>query len=179
MNIWHDIDENRIKKNDFIACIEIPKGSKNKYEMDKETGLLILDRILYTSTHYPANYGFIPKTLSDDGDPLDVLVICSEVISSMALVRCSPIGVISMLDDGMVDHKIIAIPYKDPMWNMYQHISELPPHIMDEMTHFLNVYKQLEYKTTTVLEVREREFAEIVIEQDNKQYHEKFDKKVK
>ena len=94
-------------------------------------------------------------------------------------MRCYPIGVISMLDDGMVDHKIIAIPYKDPMWNMYQHISELPPHIMDEMTHFLNVYKQLEYKTTTVLEVREREFAEIVIEQDNKQYHEKFDKKVK
>ena len=179
MNIWHDISKERIASTDFIATIEISKGSKKKYELDKETGLIILDRILYTSTHYPANYGFIPKTLSDDGDPLDVLVICSEVISSMALVRCYPIGVISMLDDGMVDHKIIAIPYKDPMWNMYQHISELPPHIMDEMTHFLNVYKQLEYKTTTVLEVREREFAEIVIEQDNKQYHEKFDKKVK
>ena len=88
MNIWHDINESRIKKDDFIACIEIPKGSKNKYELDKETGLLILDRTLYTSTHYPANYGFIPRTLSDDNDPLDVLVICSEVISPLTLVRC-------------------------------------------------------------------------------------------
>lgn len=106
MNIWHDINESRIKKDDFIACIEIPKGSKNKYELDKETGLLILDRTLYTSTHYPANYGFIPRTLSDDNDPLDVLVICSEVISPLTLVRCYPIGVISMIDDGMVDHKV-------------------------------------------------------------------------
>lgn len=179
MNIWHDINESRIKKDDFIACIEIPKGSKNKYELDKETGLLILDRTLYTSTHYPANYGFIPRTLSDDNDPLDVLVICSEVISPLTLVRCYPIGVISMIDDGMVDHKVIAIPFKDPMWNTYGHIGELPPHIMDEMTHFLNVYKQLEYKTTTVLEVKERDFAEIVIEQNIKQYHEKFDKKDK
>ena len=138
MNIWHDINESRIKKDDFIACIEIPKGSKNKYELDKETGLLILDRTLYTSTHYPANYGFIPRTLSDDNDPLDVLVICSEVISPLTLVRCYPIGVISMIDDGMVDHKVIAIPFKDPMWNTYDHIGELPPHIMDEMTHFLN-----------------------------------------
>ena len=88
MNIWHDCNPDRIKKDDFLACIEIPKGSKNKYEMDKETGLLILDRILYTSTHYPANYGFLPRTYSDDGDPLDVFVLCSEVISSMSLVRC-------------------------------------------------------------------------------------------
>ncbi len=179
MNIWHDINESRIKKDDFVAYIEIPKGSKNKYELDKETGLLILDRILYTSTHYPANYGFIPHTLSDDGDPLDVLVICSETISPMTLVRCYPIGVISMIDDGLVDHKVIAIPFKDPMWNTYEHIGELPPHIMDEMTHFLNVYKQLEYKNTTVLEVKERDFAEIVVEQNIKQYHEKFDKKKK
>ena len=125
MNIWHSMSPKRINADDFVAVIEIPKGGRQKYELDKETGLIILDRILYTSTHYPANYGFIPKTLSDDGDPLDVLVICSEVISSMALVRCYPIGVISMLDDGMVDHKIIAIPYKEPMWNMYQHISDI------------------------------------------------------
>lgn len=177
MNIWHDIEESRIKKDDFIAVIEIPKGSKNKYEMDKATGLLILDRILYTSTHYPANYGFIPRTYSDDNDPLDVLVLCSEVISSMSLVRCYPIGVISMLDEGMVDHKVIAIPFKDPMWNMYQHIIELPPHIMEEMKHFLHVYKQLEYKETTVLEVGDRAFAEIIIEQNIIQYAEKYGKK--
>ena len=176
MNSWHDIDPNRIKKDDFIACIEIPKGSKSKYEMDKETGLIILDRILYTSTHYPANYGFIPKTYSDDNDPLDVLVICSEVLSSLSLVRSYPIGVISMLDEGMVDHKILAIPFKDPMWNSYQHVGELPPHIMEEMTHFLNVYKQLEYKTTTVLEVKERDVAEIIIQQNIEQYHKKFGK---
>ena len=97
-NIWHDINPKRIAPEDFIAVIEIPKGSKRKYELDKETGLMILDRILYTSTHYPANYGFIPRTYGDDGDPLDVVVICSEEIDSMTLVRCYPIGVIMMKD---------------------------------------------------------------------------------
>ncbi|MEG1613041.1 MAG: inorganic diphosphatase [Clostridia bacterium] len=176
MTIWHDIAAERIKKDDFIAVIEIPKGSKNKYEMDKETGCLILDRILYTSTHYPANYGFIPRTYSDDKDPLDVLVLCSETIAPMSLVRCYPIGVITMQDEGMVDHKIIAIPFRDPMWNSYNHIIELPPHIMEEMTHFLNVYKQLEYKTTTVLEVRDRSYAELVIEDNMNQYEAKYGK---
>ena len=90
MNIWHDIDPTRIKPNDFYAIIEIPSGSKNKYEMDKETGLLKLDRVLYTSTHYPANYGFIPRTYAEDDDPLDVLVLCSEPIAPMTLVRCYP-----------------------------------------------------------------------------------------
>ena len=170
MNIWHDVDASRIKKDDFIAVIEIPKGSKNKYEMDKETGLLRLDRILYTSTHYPANYGFIPHTYSDDNDPLDVFVLCSEVIAPMSLVRCYPIGAISMQDEGMVDHKIIAIPVRDPMWNTYQHIVELPPHIMDEMRHFLNVYKQLEYKNTTALDIFDRESAENIIQSNIDNY---------
>ena len=91
-NIWHDISPDRIQPEDFVAVIEIPKGSKKKYELDKETGLIILDRVLYTSTHYPANYGFIPRTYGDDGDPLDVLVVCSESIDPMTLVRCYPIG---------------------------------------------------------------------------------------
>ena len=108
-NIWHDINPKRIAPEDFIAVIEIPKGSKRKYELDKETGLMILDRILYTSTHYPANYGFIPRTYGDDGDPLDVVVICSEEIDSMTLVRCYPIGVIMMKDGGKLDEKIISI----------------------------------------------------------------------
>ena len=111
MNIWHDISKERISSTDFIATIEISKGSKKKYELDKETGLIILDRILYTSTHYPANYGFIPRTLGDDKDPLDVLVICSEEIEPMSLVRCYPIGVMYMRDNGDMDEKIIAIPY--------------------------------------------------------------------
>ena len=110
MNIWHDIAPSRVKPEDFWAVIEIEKGSKNKYELDKETGMLRLDRILYTSTHYPANYGFIPRTWAEDGDPLDVLVLCSESIRPLSLVRCFPIGVISMEDGGSQDEKIIAIP---------------------------------------------------------------------
>ena len=145
-NIWHDINPKRIAPEDFIAVIEIPKGSKRKYELDKETGLMILDRILYTSTHYPANYGFIPRTYGDDGDPLDVVVICSEEIDSMTLVRCYPIGVIMMKDGGKLDEKIISIPFNDPNYNEYKDISELPVHIFDEMRHFFSVYKSLEGK---------------------------------
>ena len=107
-NIWHSISPDRIQPEDFIAIIEIEKGSKRKYELDKETGLLVLDRVLYTSTHYPANYGFIPRTYADDKDPLDVLVLCSEAIDPLVMVRCYPIGDISMVDDNMNDEKIIA-----------------------------------------------------------------------
>lgn len=114
MNIWHDIDASRITENRFETLIEIPKGSKTKYELDKETGLLRLDRVLYTSTVYPANYGFIPHTLADDGDPLDVLVLCNESIFPMTLVTCMPIGVIKMVDGDELDEKIIAVPVNDP-----------------------------------------------------------------
>ena len=150
MNIWHDISPKRITPEDFIAVIEISKGSKKKYELDKETGLLILDRILYTSTHYPANYGFIPRTFADDGDPLDVLVLCSEELLPLSLVRCYPIGVISMIDNGKYDEKIIAIPFSDPTYNGYRNIEELPAHVFDEMGHFFSVYKALEGKQTDV-----------------------------
>ena len=108
MNIWHDINPSRITKDNFIACIEIAAGSKNKYELDKETGMLKLDRILFTATHYPANYGFIPRTYSEDRDPLDVLVICSEAIIPMTLVECKPIGVIKMIDQGSSELSIIV-----------------------------------------------------------------------
>lgn len=150
MNIWHDISKERITSTDFVATIEISKGSKKKYELDKETGLIILDRILYTSTHYPANYGFIPRTLGDDKDPLDVLVICSEEIEPMSLVRCYPIGVMYMLDNGDKDEKIIAIPYNDPMYNYYSDIEQLPQHVFQEIQHFFSVYKDLENKETDV-----------------------------
>ena len=150
MSIWHDIREDRIFPTDFIAVIEISKGSKKKYELDKETGLIILDRILYTSTHYPANYGFIPRTYGDDKDPLDVLVLCSEPLEPMTLVRCYPIGGMKMIDNGMGDEKIIAIPYNDPTYQMYTEIRELPPHLLEEMKHFFQVYKELEGKQTEV-----------------------------
>lgn len=180
MNIWHDINPARITPSDFIGVIEIPKGYKQKYELDKETGLLILDRILYTSTHYPANYGFIPRTLSDDGDPLDVLVLCSESLEPLSMVRCYPIGVITMLDNGANDEKIIAIPVGDPTYNNYKDITKLPVHIFDEMRHFFSVYKQLENKQTAVNEVANSEKAlEIVaycIENYNKKYGSKVSK---
>jgi inorganic pyrophosphatase len=150
MNIWHDIEPNRITKDNFYAVIEISKGSKLKYELDKKTGLLRLDRVLYTSTHYPANYGFIPRSYAEDGDPLDVLVLCSEAILPMSLVRCYPIGMISMTDKGERDDKIIAVPWGDPTYNLNRDISELPKHIFDEMSHFFKVYKELENKTTAV-----------------------------
>ena len=157
MNIWHDINPERITPEDFISVIEIPKGSKNKYEVDNKTGMLILARILYTSTHYPANYGFIPRTYADDGDPLDVLVLCSEAVSSMSLVRCYPIGHITMIDDGAEDIKVVAVPFKEPTWNCYQDITDLPPHIIAEIKHFFGVYKQLEGKTMKVLEMYSRD----------------------
>lgn len=163
MNIWHDINPNRIKSEDFMSVIEISKGSKNKYELDKETGLLVMDRILYTSTHYPANYGFIPRTFADDGDPLDVLVMCTEPIVPLATVRCYPIGVICMTDQGDMDYKIIAIPFQDPTWNIYTDITELPPHVMQEITHFFNVYKALEHKDTNILEIMGRKRAVDII----------------
>lgn len=159
MNIWHDIDSKRITPDDFVAVIEIPKGSKKKYELDKETGLIILDRVLHTSTIYPANYGFIPRSFGDDGDPLDVLVLCTESLEPLSLVRCYPIGYISMLDDGRNDEKIIAIPFGDPDYNQYKDISELPKHVFDEMLHFFNVYKALEDKETVAKEVNNRESA--------------------
>ncbi len=164
MNIWHDMNPKRIKPDDFVAVIEIPKGSKKKYEMDKETGLIILDRILHTSTHYPANYGFIPRTYGDDGDPLDVLVLCSEELEPMTLVRCYPIGAIIMMDGGKRDEKIIAIPFSDPNYNTTNDISELPDHIFDEMRHFFTVYKMLEGKETVVDDVVDHKTATEIVE---------------
>ena len=165
MNIWKDISRERIKPNDFVACIEIEQGSKNKYELDKETGLIILDRVLYTSTHYPMNYGFIPLTYCGDHDPLDVFVLCSQPIEKMSLVRCFPIGVVYMRDRDERDEKIIAIPFGDPQYNGYRDISELPTHIVEELRHFLTVYKQLENKKVEILETCGREEAENCIEE--------------
>ncbi len=159
MNIWKEIDEKRIAPDDFIAFIEIEKGCKVKYELDKETGLIIMDRVLYTATHYPMNYGFIPKTYCDDKDPLDVFVLCSESIKMNSLVRCYPIGVVSMLDRGEHDEKIIAIPFADPSYNCYRDINALPKHIFDELMHFLTVYKQLENKKVNIGKLGGREDA--------------------
>ena len=174
MNIWHDMDPKQITPTDFSAVIEIPKRSSCKYELDKFTGLLRLDRVLYTSTHYPANYGFIPRTYADDGDPLDVLVLCSESLDPLTMVRCYPIGYISMLDGGKNDEKIIAIPFSDPTYNEYKDLSELPAHIFDEMAHFFSVYKALEGKDAVAGDVNNRNAAVNVIANAMDRYVECF-----
>ena len=176
MNIWHDLDSKRVSKDSFIACIEISKGSKKKYELDKETGLIILDRILYTSTHYPANYGFIPKTYSGDNDPLDVLVLCQETLEPMSLVKCRPIGVVLMIDGGEVDEKIIAVVENDPVMNVYKDISDLPSHMLEEMQHFFRVYKQLEGKSTYIEKVESVESSKKIIEDSIENYKKTFNK---
>ncbi|MBO5420400.1 MAG: inorganic diphosphatase [Clostridia bacterium] len=173
-NIWHDISPKRINPDDFMMVVEIPKGSKKKYELDKETGFLMLDRILHTSTHYPANYGFIPRTYGDDEDPLDVLLICSQALEPLTLVRAYPIGVISMMDNGRDDEKIIAVAYNDPNYNNYTNIDQLPKHIFDEMRHFFSVYKNLENKETAVEEVSDREAAIKVIDDAINRYIDNF-----
>ena len=150
MNIWHHIDPATITPDNFYALIEIPKGSQCKYELDKATGLIKLDRVLYTSTHYPQNYGFIPRTYADDRDPLDVLVITSAPVYPMTLIQAYPIGVMRMVDGGDMDDKVIAVPFIDPTYSNIKTLEDLPAHIFDEIVHFFSVYKQLEGKTTAV-----------------------------
>lgn len=177
MNIWHDISPEKIKPDNFSALIEIQKGSNCKYELDKETGILRLDRMLYTSTHYPQNYGFIPRTFADDGDPLDVLVICSVPIQPMTLIQVYPIGNMRMIDGGKLDDKIIAIPFSDPNYNYIKNFSELPRHIFDEIMHFFTVYKQLENKKTDVQSLFDRDKAVEIIKDAVKCYEDTFGKR--
>ena len=174
MNIWHDISQSRIKPEKFVACIEISKGSKKKYELDKETGMIILDRILFTSTHYPANYGFIPRTYAGDNDPLDVLVLCQEDIEPLSILECFPFGVMKMIDSDEINEKIIVIPCHDPSLTQYKNINELPQHLLTEMGHFFEVYKSLEGKKTYILDIEGPEEAKKIIEQCIKTCEEKF-----
>lgn len=176
MNIWHNIDPSLITPEDFSALIEIPMGSRCKYELDKATGLIRLDRVLYTSTHYPQNYGFIPRTYADDGDPLDVLVITSSPVYPMTLIRAYPIGVMRMIDNGDMDDKIIAIPFSDPTYSGIKTVDGLPPHIFDEIVHFFSVYKQLEGKTTAVDSLLGATDAKKIITDAIRDYNEKFGK---
>ena len=178
MNPWHDISKSRVTPERFVAVIEIPKGSKKKYELDKETGLIKLDRILFTSTHYPSNYGFIPKTYADDNDPLDVLVLCSETLDPLTMVECYPIGVVKMVDNHEVDEKIIAIPFRDPVYSGYRDVSTLPQHILTEISHFFEVYKALEHSETSVQMTVDREKALEIIEGSLARYEEIFPEKV-
>ena len=164
--------EEDVKPSLFKAVIEIPKGSKTKYELDKETGLIKLDRVLFTSTHYPHNYGFIPLTYCDDGDPLDVLVLCSEVLYPLTALTVRPIGVLEMVDGGKRDSKIIGVSVDDPFYNCYHDTNELPKHIFDEIKNFFDVYKKLEGTTLLTGEVEGAEKAKKVIERCIQLYKE-------
>lgn len=175
MNIHELIDKKDITPYLFYTIVEISKGSKNKYELDKKTGLLRLDRILFTSTHYPANYGFIPRTYSSDDDPLDVLILTNEEIVPNALVKCKPIGVIKMIDNGQIDEKIIAVCTSDPFYNGFKDIKELPNHIFEEIKHFFEVYKTLENKMTFVGSIQSHEQAEEIVRKSILAYEAKFE----
>lgn len=176
MNIWHDIEKSRIKPDDFMAFIEIGKGNKVKYELDKETGLIAFDRLLHTSMVYPANYGFIPRTLGGDGDPLDVLVLTSEPLMSGCLVEARPIGMIVMVDDGEQDEKIIAVAKADPFFTNVKCMDDLPKHTFDEMVHFFKRYKELQNKVTEIKGVEGIESALKTINESLVNYTAEYDR---
>lgn len=176
---WHDIDPGQKIDSFFYAVTEIPKGSKNKYELDKATGLLKADRVLFSSVVYPANYGLIPQTYCDDNDPLDVLILGQEPIHPLCVVRCKAIGLISMKDEKGQDDKIIAVHADDPAYADYNDISALPPHVIKELHRFFEDYKILEDKEVTVGDLRGRVDAINVIKSAIKLYQEKKDEILK
>jgi inorganic pyrophosphatase len=164
-NPWHGVSAGKKVPEIVNTIIEIPKGSKGKYELDKESGLLKLDRVLYSSVHYPANYGFIPRTYCDDQDPLDILVICSIDVDPLCIIESKVIGVMRMVDDDEEDDKIIAVAEKDMAVNYINDISELPPHTIVELRRFFEDYKKLEHKHVVVEEFLNREEAYRIINQ--------------
>ena len=149
MHPAHDVSPGPNPPDRIHAYIEIPRGSRNKYELDKETGLLRLDRLLYSSVHYPGDYGFVPQTLADDGDPLDVLVLTTEPTFPGCLILVRPIGVFSMSDEKGRDEKVLCVPLADPHRRQVRGLNDLPPHLLDEIHHFFAVYKELEGISTT------------------------------
>jgi inorganic pyrophosphatase len=175
---WHDIDPGQNIIDHFFGIIEIPKGSKNKYELDKKTGLLMADRVLYSSVHYPANYGFVPQTYCEDGDPLDILVLSQEELVPLCLVQCKAIGMMSMRDEKGQDDKIIAVHYNDPAYNSYDDISALPRHVVKELRRFFEDYKTLEHKEVIVDTLRGRIDANNAIKDAIKLYHSQRDQLV-
>jgi len=171
---WHSIDAGKAAPDVVNSVIEIPRYSKGKYEMDKASGLLKLDRVLFSSVHYPANYGFIPRTYSDDHDPLDILVICSIDVYPMCIVEAKVIGAMEMIDEEEKDDKIIAVANNDMSVNYINNLSELPPHTLVELKRFFEDYKKLEHKNVIVEQFMDREKAYAIILESMKMYSEKF-----
>jgi inorganic pyrophosphatase len=174
MNLWHDIPFG--KPEEFTVVVEIPKLSRVKYELDKDTGHIKVDRVLYSPMHYPANYGFAPQTLWDDGDPLDVLIISHEAFVPGCLVDVRPIGVMDMIDDGEGDAKILAVPVKDPRFKTITDIKNLEPHTLEEIQHFFKVYKDLQKKHVEVKDWQGKDAAIKDIEHARETYKKKYSK---
>lgn len=149
-HFWHDLPAGKHPPDLVTAIIEIPGGSRNKYELDKDSGLFRLDRVLYSAVHYPGDYGFIPRTLSEDGDPCDVLVLIREPTFVGCAIAARPIGVLRILDRGEPDEKILAVPAEDPFQNEYFDIADVPQHLLREVEHFFQIYKDLEGKRVQV-----------------------------
>ena len=169
---WHDVTPGEKLPLEFNALVEIPMGSSVKYELDKKTGLLRLDRVLYSAVYYPANYGFIPQTFAEDDDPLDVLVLCQEALSPLTLVTARAIGLMTMIDGGKRDHKVLAVAVHDPEFSNFREASELPPHRLMMLRRFFQDYKQLEGKSVEVDEFQPSATALPVIEESLQRYSE-------
>ena len=169
---WHDVTPGEHLPAEFTAVIEIPMGSSVKYELDKKTGLLRLDRILYSAVYYPANYGFIPQTLAEDDDPLDVLVLCQEPVAPLTLVNSRAIGLMTMVDSGKKDHKIVAVAVDDPEYDGFREASELPAHRMSMLRRFFQDYKTLEGKAVEVDEFQPVSASLPIIEEALARYSE-------
>lgn len=171
---WHEVSPGDDIPSSVNAIIEIPKGSKAKYEIDKASGLIKLDRVLFSSVMYPANYGFIPKTYCDDKDPLDILVLCSVDVYPMSIIEAKVIGVMHMIDNGEQDDKVIAVAKHDMSVNYINDLSELPPHTMKEIVRFFQDYKALERKNVTIEQLFGRSYAYKVIQESIDLYQKEF-----
>lgn len=176
MNLLHDIPAGKNAPDIINVIIEIPKGSKNKYEIDKETGLIMLDRALHTAQDYPFDYGFMPQSHWDDGDPLDVVVLTTYALAPGILVKVRPVAIVNMIDDGDSDAKIIAVPDKDPRWDDVQSLADINKHTIKEIEHFFLTYKQIQKKPVSIDSIGDKDQAIAAVLKSQTLYKEKFNK---
>ncbi|HEX7051564.1 MAG TPA: inorganic diphosphatase [Longimicrobiales bacterium] len=174
LHLWHDLPSGTRPPQELNAIIEIPRGSRNKYELDKETGLFRFDRLLYSAVYYPGDYGFIPRTLADDDDPLDVLVLVTVPTFPGCFMEVRPVGAFEMRDEKGLDEKILAVPVRDPLYDEYHELDDVASHYLREVRHFFAIYKELEGVRTSILGWQDRESAYETIRASCERYREEF-----